>query len=262
MYTDECSFQEARDSHDPYPNAQNLFERGQAEDREDMFNDVFKKDFIEAAGMKAWQRLRKMRIDPYPDAILHRGLHRREVREMIGPMVEEGMMYAAMVGTEMINGMADIIDTVDGMVLEQSERKVEVDGAIVRLRHQLGRRDIRVAVIEEWKEDVTGHMRDIGEAQGAVRGRLSEVEARANQLQVLLVSAHREIDLLSGVAVRQSEVLDIQRQLIFSLDQENWRRFKRMERMMDPQGRTFGNLILIDLDLEERELDVVTLVEH
>ena len=35
-----------------------------------MFNDIFKKDFIEVTGMKARRKLRKMRIDPYPDAIL------------------------------------------------------------------------------------------------------------------------------------------------------------------------------------------------
>ena len=137
-----------------------------------------------------------------------------------------------------------------------------MDGAIVWLHHQMGRRDNQIAVIEEWKEDVTGHMRDVGEVQGAIWGWLSEVEVRANQLQALLMLARWEINLLSGVVVRQSKVLDIQCQLILNLDQENRRRFERVERMLDPWGRTFGNLILIDLDPEERELDVVTLVEH
>ena len=109
-----------------------------------------------------------MRIDPYPDTILRRGLHRKEARETIDPLVEESMMYSMVVGAEMLNGMVDIINMVDGMVLEQSERKVEVDGAIVQLHHQMGRRDDRIAVIEVWKEDVTGHMRDIREAQGGI----------------------------------------------------------------------------------------------
>ena len=59
------------------------------------------------------------------------------------------MMYSVVVGTEMLCRMMDIINTVDGMVLEQSERKAEVDGAIVWLRHHLGRRDDRIAVMEE-----------------------------------------------------------------------------------------------------------------
>ena len=68
-------FQEARNSLDPYLSAQELFDRGQVEGNEDTFSDVFKKDFIEAAGMKARRKMRRMRIDPYLDAILRRGLH-------------------------------------------------------------------------------------------------------------------------------------------------------------------------------------------
>ena len=227
-----------------------------------MFNDVFKRDFIKVVGMKARRKMRKMRIDPYPDTILRQGLHRKEAQETIDPMVEEAMMYSAVVGTEMISGMADIIDMVDGMVLEQSERKVEVDRAIVQLRHQLGRRDDKIMVIEEWKGNVTEHMRDIGEAQGLIWGWLLEVEQRANQLQVLLVGARREVDLLAGVVTHQSELLNIHQQLILELDQENRRKFERLERMMDPWGQTFRNLIVIDLDPEDQEADVVTLVEH
>ena len=88
------------------------------------------------------------------------------------------------------------------------------------------------------------------------------MEARANQLQALLMSARWEIDLLSRVAVQQSEVLDIQHQLILNLDQENQKKFERIERLLDLWGWTFRNPILIDLDPEERESDVVTLVEH
>ena len=212
--------------------------------------------------MKARRKLRKMRIDPYPDAILCWGLHRKEAWDTIDPMIEESMMYSTVVGTEMLCGMVDIIDTVDGMVLEQSERKAEVNGAVIRLCHQMGRRDDRISVIEEWKGDVTEHMRDIGEAQGGIRGQLTEVEQRANQLQALLVGVYQEVDLLVGVVTHQLEVLEIYRRLILELDQEHRRRFKRLERMMDPQGQTFRNLILIDLDPEERESDVVTLVEH
>ena len=68
--------------------------------------------------------------------------------------------------------------------------------------------------------------------------------------------------MLGGVVVRQSELLGIHQELILSLERENVRRFERMERMLDPWGRPFGNPILIDLDPEEQEADVVTLVEH
>ena len=83
-----------------------------------MFGDVYKKDFIKVTGMKARQKMRAMRIDPYPDAILRCGLLRKEPKETANPILEEVMMYSAVVGTEMLSRMADIIDTVDGMVLE------------------------------------------------------------------------------------------------------------------------------------------------
>ena len=37
---------------DPYPSSQALFDWSRSENVEDMFNDVFKKDLIEVAGMK------------------------------------------------------------------------------------------------------------------------------------------------------------------------------------------------------------------
>ena len=79
-----------------------------------------------------------MRIDPYPDAVIRRGLHKREPRETAEPVLEEAMMYTSVVGMEMMEGLAITSDTVDRMVLEASERKAEVDGGLVRLRHRLG----------------------------------------------------------------------------------------------------------------------------
>ena len=58
--------------------AQALFECGRAEGEDDTFNDVYKKDFIEVTAMKAYRKMRKMRIDLYPDAIIRRELHKKE----------------------------------------------------------------------------------------------------------------------------------------------------------------------------------------
>ena len=211
--------------------------------------------------MKARQKMRWWRIDPYPNAILRQGLLRKEAKETADPILEEAMMYSVVVGVEMLSGMANIINMVDGMVMEQLERKVEVDGAIVRLHHQMGRRDNRLVVVEDWQRDATEHMQDIGEAQGGIHGRLSEAEARLTQLQVIVMGQSREIEMLGGVVTCQSELLGIHQELILELDQENRRRFERVERMLDLRGRTFGNPILIDLDPEEQDADEVTLVE-
>ena len=106
-----------------------------------MFNDVFKKDFIVAIAMKARRKMRAMRINPYSDTVIRRGLHKREPRETTEPILEEAMMYTSVMGMEMMEGLAITSDTVDRMVLEVLERKAEVDGALVHLRHQLGHRD-------------------------------------------------------------------------------------------------------------------------
>ena len=136
---------------------------GRTEGEDDTFNNVYKKDFIKVTGMKACRKMRKMRVDPYPDAVLRRGLLRKEVKETADPILEEVMMYSAVVGVELLEGLAMVHDAVDRSALEASERKVEVNRAIIQLRHQLGRRDDCIAIIDEWKDDVTVHMRDIRE---------------------------------------------------------------------------------------------------
>ena len=63
---------------------------------------------------------------------------------------------------------------------------------------------------------------------------------------------------MGGVVVRQSEVIDIQCQLLLEMEEFN-RKLARLERMIDLVGRTLGNPILIKDDPIE---DVVTLVGH
>ena len=63
-----------------------------------------------------------------------------------------------------------------------------------------------------------------------------EVEACLTQLQVVVVGLRQEVELISGIAVRQLEVIGIQRDLILEMDRENWRRFANIERRLDPWG--------------------------
>ena len=84
------------------------------------------------------------------------------------------------------------------------------------------------------------------------------MEAHLTQLQVVVVGLLREVELISGITVLQSEVIRIQRNLILELDWGSWTRFEEFERRMrvvegilDPRGRTFTNLIVIDLDADE-----------
>ena len=96
---------------------------------------MFKKDFIEVTAMRGRWRLMNLHVDPYPDALLRRGLKRWEAWENTDPILEELMMYTATVGVEMLHGMVDIIDMVDRMVLEVLERKADMDRRVVQLCH-------------------------------------------------------------------------------------------------------------------------------
>ena len=90
-----------------------------------------------------------LHVNPYPDALMQRGLKRRETRETANPILEELMMYTATVGVELLHRMVDIIDTVDGMVLQTLENKVDADGKVVQLWHCLGNMETRTLVVEE-----------------------------------------------------------------------------------------------------------------
>ena len=59
--------------------------------------------------------------------------------------------------------------------------------------------------------------------------------------------------------MRQSEVIDIQHQLLLEIEVEFNQKLGWLERMMDPRGRSLGNPIVIKDDPVE---DVVTLVGH
>ena len=219
-----------------------------------MFSNVFKKDFIEATVMKSRRKLQHMQVDPYPNTILHCGLKRREQRETTDPILEEVMMYSVMIEVECLTGMADIINMVDRMVLEALEQVVKEANNLHKVNQKVGEIDTRVKIMEEWKQDIMEYMRDVREAQGGIRGRLSEVEACLTQLQAVVVGMSRELEMLGDMARHQSELLQIQQELILAMDMENQRRIGALERRMDPRGKTLGNPIIIDLDEDEMML--------
>ena len=65
--------------------------------------------------------------------------------------------------------------------------------------------------------------------------------------------------ITGGVVLRQSVVINVQCRLLLEMEGEFNQKLERLERMMDPRGRTLGNPIVIKDDPIE---DVVTLVGH
>ena len=165
---------------------------------------MFKKDFIKVTAMRRRRQLMNLHINPYPDALLRRGLKRREAWENPDLILEESMMYTTMVGV-MLHRMADIIDMVDGMVLQTLENKADVDRKVVQLQHHFGNVETRVSVVEEWKDDMTVHMQETGEQYGEDHQRIREMEERVNQLQALLVAQGRKMEVMSDVIRVQNE---------------------------------------------------------
>ena len=102
------------------------------------------------------------------------------------------------------------------------------------------------------------HMRDIGEAQGLVRGKLSKAELRIRQLQSLVLAQCQEVDLLGDVLGHSMSVIEAQRRLIYRMEEFN-QKLARLERMVDLVGRTLGNPILVEDDPVK---DAVVLVGH
>ena len=66
-----------------------MFARGGAEGSEDTFNDVFKEDLITIAGMRGRRLMRRMRLEPYTDALIRRGFYKKEPRETAHRVLEE-----------------------------------------------------------------------------------------------------------------------------------------------------------------------------
>ena len=53
---------------------------------------------------------------------------------------------------------------------------------------------------------------------------------------------------MGDVMGRQTAVIEAQRRLIYGMEEEFNRKLARLERMMDPVGRSLGNPILIEDD--------------
>ena len=106
---------------------------------------------------------------------------------------------------------------------------------------------------------MTNHLWEMGEQCGEDHCHLQEMEARINQMQVVIVGLSQELELSRDMIQAQSLVLGVQNQLLLEMERVQSRekgRLDRVERMVDLAGRTIGNPILI-----KEEEDEVTLVE-
>ena len=67
---------------------------------------------------------------------------------------------------------------------------------------------------------------------------------------------------LGDVLGRQMAVIEAQRWLIYGMEEEFNRKLARLERMLDPRGRTLGNPIVIEDDPVEDAVVLGTVEER
>ena len=86
------------------------------------FEDLFKKDLIEAGLIYAHWALRMLDISPYLSSLFRRGLRKGEARETAELVLKDGMMFTSMVGVELTNEMVDINQRMDDFKAEVKTR--------------------------------------------------------------------------------------------------------------------------------------------
>ena len=110
--------QEVRDTNAPYPLAQAIFNRMKVDSKSEMWGDLYKKDLIKVFSARSHRTLHHIKGSPYLEALLKRGLKRRESWETTDPILEEAMMYMTVIGTELCIDDANMMERVDLLSLE------------------------------------------------------------------------------------------------------------------------------------------------
>ena len=103
---------------------------------EEGFEDLFRDDFIMAAGRVSRKKLNRIKTGPYQWALLRRGVSKKvDVEDERIPVLKQAMEYAGAVGTMVLDEVAYVNgQTASGLGqgMVQIEREVErVDEAVV-----------------------------------------------------------------------------------------------------------------------------------
>ena len=110
--------------------AQEIFQRAERNSKSETWEDLYKKDLLEVGLMVSHYQLHQMDRSPYLEALLRRGLKRKENRETANPILEEAMIFTSMVGVEMMEDVVNTNKRVDSLSLEMSESVAKVHTSI------------------------------------------------------------------------------------------------------------------------------------
>jgi len=117
---------------------------------EEGFEDLFRDDFIMAAGRVSRRKLNRLETGPYQRALLRRGVTKKvDVEDERVPVLQQAMEYAGAVGTMVMDKVAYVherMETGMGQVMNGIEREV------TRVEDRVSEHE---TLIEEVQGDVT-----------------------------------------------------------------------------------------------------------
>ena len=159
---------------------------------EEGFEDLFRDDFIMAAGRVSRRKLDRLRTGPYQRALLRRGVSKRvDLEDERIPVLHQAMEYVGSVGTMLLDEVAYVNGQTEvgmGRVMNGIEREVtRVDEAVVE------------------------HTTLIAEAQGDIETLIAEARRKdhlIDRLQGLVDELLNRVTALEGREDHPIEILD------------------------------------------------------
>ena len=159
-----------------YPSAAEFYERSNMADPDDDFNDLYRDDFIRAAGRVARRKLERLTLHQYQGALLKRGVYkRRSVVEEPKPLLDESMEYAGAVGTMVLDVVSYVDQSLTSRIDEVIAKVEEVDDFKMDV-------DQRVEEVKALVELVDEQMKDLSVRQDTSEWRLSEMRIEVGLL--------------------------------------------------------------------------------
>ena len=112
----------------PYPEAQDVYDRSSKVWPEEGFEDLYRDDFIMAAGRVGRRKLNRMETGPYQRALLNRGVTTKvNAEDERVPVLQQAMEYTGAVGTMVMDELAFVHERMEtglGMAMTGIEREV------------------------------------------------------------------------------------------------------------------------------------------
>ena len=228
--------------------AQEIFDSESLSTLEKAWEDLYKKDLLEAGSMMAHHHLRQINGSLYLEALLRRGLKRRENKETANPILEEVMMFTGMVGVEVIEDIANTNERVDALSLETLENVVKVHTNLNKVDRWVGEVDHQVEILEEFCQHYQEFLLVDQQCQVLYNREIQTLEVWCDRLVRMDVVLNRELGQYQDLVLVQTQTISAQNTFIWTLEAQV---LELREMLMLRAGRTLGNPIVIKDDLVE-----------